>query len=529
MFSKLSVSPKLVVWPPSFFMEETDVCYLTPTVRALHQAIPNGCPAKALAPSQRLTLGVHVLAGDRTVADLADEYHVSRKFVYQQAGTARDALQEAFAALEVADDQVLFHLPVTKAWLRQATLGLTLICHSSFRNVQEFFRDLLDFKISIGSVHNIHREAVAKARFHNLRPYLKNIAYAALDELFQSGRPVLVGVDVASTYCFLLSLENHRDADTWGVRLLELQERGFAPKSTIADFATGLRAGQELAMPGTPCRGDVFHVLQEITPFVTYVENRAYDAIAARHCLEQKKSEKTRQGCSAREFGQKLRHARLAESKAVALADDVALLAHWLHYDILAVSGLPYADRCILFDFIALELKAREHLRPHRIKPVRKLLENQRDKMLAFALELDHDLMALAKEFKVPALVVRELLNLQALDPRQPQRWQKQAVLQQKLCDHFHSLSDAVHDLAEHTVRASSVIENLNSRLRPYFFLRKQLGADYLVLLQFFLNHRRFLRSEHPERVDKSPAELLTGESHPHWLEMLGCTPFSRN
>jgi hypothetical protein len=50
-------------------------------------------------------------------------------------------------------------------------------------------------------------------------------------------------------------------------------------------------------------------------------------------------------------------------------------------------------------------------------------------------------------------------------------------------------------------VRASSAIENLNSRLRNYFFLRRQLGPDYLVLLQLFLNNRRFLRSEHPERV----------------------------
>jgi hypothetical protein len=84
-------------------------------------------------------------------------------------------------------------------------------------------------------------------------------------------------------------------------------------------------------------------------------------------------------------------------------------------------------------------------------------------------------------------------------------------------------------EVAENTVRASSVIENLNSRLRNYFFLRRQLGPDYLTLLQFFLNHRRFLRSERPERVGKSPAELLTGQSHPHWLEMLGYTLFSRN
>jgi hypothetical protein len=58
--------------------------------------------------------------------------------------------------------------------------------------------------------------------------------------------------------------------------------------------------------------------------------------------------------------------------------------------------------------------------------------------------------------------------------------------------------------------------------------LRRQLGPDYLTLLQFFLNHRRFLRSERPQRVGKSPAEWLSGQEHPHWLELLGYTRFRR-
>jgi hypothetical protein len=48
-------------------------------------------------------------------------------------------------------------------------------------------------------------------------------------------------------------------------------------------------------------------------------------------------------------------------------------------------------------------------------------------------------------------------------------------------------------------------------------------------LLQFFLNHRRFQRSKHAERVGKSPAELLTGQTHPHWLALLGYQRFQRN
>ncbi len=51
--------------------------------------------------------------------------------------------------------------------------------------------------------------------------------------------------------------------------------------------------------------------------------------------------------------------------------------------------------------------------------------------------------------------------------------------------------------------------------------MQRTLGNHYLDLLRFFPNHRRFLRSEHPEREGKSPTQLLTRESHPHWLEFI--------
>jgi hypothetical protein len=530
----LSVSPKLGVEKTTSFTEETDVCHLTPNLRSLQQAIPNGCPAKTLAPSQRLTIGLQALAGNRTVTGLADEFDVSRKFVYRQAATAQAALDDAFTASAVADDQVLFHLPVTKSWLRQVTLGLTMICHSSYRGVHEFCRDLLSVNVSVGTVHNILRDAVDKARPYNLGQNLGNVAIAGLDEIFQNRQPVLVGADIASTYCFLLSREDHRDADTWAIRLLELQPRGFAPHATVADFGAGIRAGQKLAMPGVPCRGDVFHTLDEVLPVVTYLENRAYDTIVVHDKLKHKKTKLQRharrdQLGQVQSLGHKASAAAQEEAKALTLADDVALLTRWLRSDVFAVSGLPYADRCMLFDFILAELQAREPLCPHRLGPVCTLLKNHRDQVLAFAYQLDQDLANLAAFFQVPVTIVRQLLDLLAVDERQPHRWQKEAALRQQLRHRFYHLYEAVHDLAQRVVRASSVIENINSRLRNYFFLRRQLGSDYLVLLQFFLNHRRFLRSEHPQRVDRSPAELLTGQTHPHWLEMLGYTRISQN
>ena len=75
------------------------------------------------------------------------------------------------------------------------------------------------------------------------------------------------------------------------------------------------------------------------------------------------------------------------------------------------------------------------------------------------------------------------------------------------------------------TPRSSSLVEILISRLRSYFTLRRHLGGSYLALLRFFLNHRPFARSRHAERRGKSPRELMTGRSHPHWLTLLGLGP----
>jgi hypothetical protein len=511
-------------------MEETDMCHPIPSPCVTHRQFANACPAHGLGRKQRQELALEALVGKRAISQLADEHDVSRKFVYQQTAKAQEALDDAFGLKEAGDDEVLFYLPVTKAWLRQLALGLTLICHSSFRGVVELLRDLFDYPMSIGTVSNIVRAAVAPARRANDQQDLHNVRIGALDELFQAGRPVLVGADVDSTYCCLLSLEDQRDGATWGIRLLELQDRGFHPDATIADAGSGLRAGQALAMPITPCRGDVFHVLQTLMPLVTYLDNRAYQAIATHSQLERKQTHyRRRRGRSDMKLSQKLRHAGPGEAEAIALADDVALLVQWLRQDILTVAGPSYAERCALYDFVVAELRARVAACPQRLKEICGLLTNQRDDVLAYAAQLDRDLADLAQQFQVDVAVVRDVLNVQAMDERDRRRWHRESGLRQQLRDRFHPLSAAVQEMARHTVRASSVIENLNSRLRNYFFLRRHLGADYLALLQFFLNHRRFLRSEHPERVDKSPTELLTQDAHPHWLEMLGYTRFSRS
>ena len=200
-------------------------------------------------------------------------------------------------------------------------------------------------------------------------------------------------------------------------------------------------------------------------------------------------------------------------------------VAQWLK----AQSMEEHQHAMKLFDFVVAELRARESACPHRIRPVRTLLENQRDNLLAFAVDLDRDLTSLAHEWQISVTTAREVLLVQSLPTWDPQRWRREAALRETLRGRYHGVCADVQELSDRVVRASSLVENLNSRLRTYFFLRRQLGTDYLTLLQFFLNHRRYVRSEDPSRVGKSPAELLTGEPHAHWLELLGSTRFARS
>jgi hypothetical protein len=211
------------------------------------------------------------------------------------------------------------------------------------------------------------------------------------------------------------------------------------------------------------------------------------------------------------------------------LADDVALLLSWLRQDILSASGPSYVERLLLYDFVVSELQARARYCPDRLEPVCRLLKKHREEYLAFAQEVDEGLNLLAGEFQCSPQVLRGTFQALCRDERDPRRWTEERALRQSLGSRAREVLAALDGLRRTTVRASSMVENLNGRLRCYFFLRRHLGAEYLSLLQFFLNHRRFQRSQRPERAGKTPAELLTGCRHRHWLEMLGYSRFERD
>ncbi len=115
---------------------------------------------------------------------------------------------------------------------------------------------------------------------------LSGIRVGLHDELFQGATPVLAGVDAASTYCYLLAAEDRRDADTWGVHLLDAAVQGLRPEYTIADAGQGLRAGQKAAWGETPCHGDEFHIHHRCAGLADILRRIAQGATSRRKALQ---------------------------------------------------------------------------------------------------------------------------------------------------------------------------------------------------------------------------------------------------
>lgn len=482
--------------------------------------------AASLPPAARKSLAIEVLSKTEPISHLAAQHQVSRKFVYQQGQKANEALDATFSSA-TDEREVLFYLPITKTWLWQLILALILICHCSYRGVVELLRDLFDLPMSVGTIHNRLQSVADQAAAINLAQDLSAIRVGLHDEIFQGSQPVLVGVDASSTYCYLLVAAQHRDEDTWGMHLLDASKQGLNPDYTIADAAKGLRAGQTAAWSNTPCHGDIFHIQHQGKELVSFLSRRAAGANSRRQKLEQQMRQAKLQG-RGHTLSSKLTLARRAFLQAQQLANDVKSLMQWLNHDILALAGPSLEERQELFDFIVEELSRRETLLAHRLRPLRTALKNQRDDLLAFSKVLDEKLLEIAQRFDTPLFLVRAVCLLHRKQPSSCAYWQRWNQLHHKLHGKLHLLIKAVSEAMKQTPRSSSLVENLNSRLRNYFFLRRQLGPQYLDLLRFFLNHRTFMRSECPERVGKSPTQLMTEQPHAHWLELLGFERFQR-
>ena len=78
-----------------------------------------------------------------------------------------------------------------------------------------------------------------------------------------------------------------------------------------------------------------------------------------------------------------------------------------------------------------------------------------------------------------------------------------------------------LNEILQKTYRASSLIENVNGRLRAFINLKREIPEYCFVLLKVFFNTKKAKRSRKIEWINTSPIDRLTGSLNPEFLDIV--------
>ena len=326
---------------------------------------------------------------------------------------------------------------------------------------------LLDTSMSMGSLHHLMAHTAAQVdELHEHEP-LEQLTLGAHDELFHAQRPILSGIDVPSGDCYLLELHDSYDANTWGVVLLELQDRGLELEQVVADGGKGLRAGHREA-GYAQVDDDPFHLMQAATELVVYLRRRARRLHKRQRELERKiarAATQSLQGGDSAQLGQARQRARAAAD----LHEHVECLVGWLSQYILATSAMSPATRRHLYDWVVEQLHAWEDACEqeclHRIGPVRRLLAHVVEEALACAPRLHAQLEQLRQTYRLKREHLEGLVKL--VQSQEPSAYgshygQRQGVFGERL----EPAEAELEEVLTSVVRTISEVENPHTRLQ---------------------------------------------------------------
>jgi hypothetical protein len=323
-----------------------------------------------------------------------------------------------------------------------------------------------------------------------------------------------------------LSEEADRDKDTWSIHLWDLEKQGLNAERFCADDGDGLQAAHRIVFPNTPVDADHFHMIKKLTDMRRFFQNRLKSAITYYNNML-KKLARAKQNDAIQKLTDIVALAKKHEEQMRYLSESIDTLVSWMQMDVFNKAGSNPHVRNELYTFIMSELEELSAIHPHRIQDICVTLKNQQPLLLAFTEVLNNKFLEISDKYSCDLNTIWDICELQRCKHDSDNYIIRSIPLIILLGDRLDEIEDAVIAALNSTERTSSMIENFNSRLRPFFFLRREIGFDYLHLLRFYLNHTPFFRSENG-RKNKTPAQLLTGKAHRHWLEMLGFERFKR-
>ena len=466
-----------------------------------------------LSYSQKITIGMDFLFSGKDHSWIMEKYGISRSYAYELRSLAESHL----ASL----DNVIPGTPcacLDKNMVEKAVLSLALDCKSTYEGIILFFDRIFGMHISMGKISGIITSYSVIADDINRSVDLGNAKFTANDEIFQGDMPILTSVDLQSIYIIGMEPSNDRTAASWEAVMRGYAAQGFDPEVSISDAGSGLLCGIPRVFPGMEQRPDIFHVEKELGVEVSKLVRKAEAEIT--------EEEKMMHAVSGKRPHKKTEDRLLALwphiDNDLAVTETIMVLYGWLK-ELLSFTGYTADEVLETAHWVCGEMLA---LQPDN-KPFRKqvhVFEERLDRALSFLNYLTVRMGSAEEENGYENGSLQCLYRLRSFKYGSDYRASWETVCNCAF-DTPRERADAenvLENIINETYRASSMVENLNGRIRDYIDAKRRLPPMFTSLLQLYFNTKPYRRSGKEERIGKTPMEMLTGKPHASFFELLG-------
>ena len=185
------------------------------------------------------------------------------------------------------------------------------------------------------------------------------------------------------------------------------------------------------------------------------------------------------------------------------------------------ISGYSEEEGRALIEYVLTEMEKNAGTDAKLQKHIRGLRSNL-EFALTFIKRLKKGMEEKSKESGIPVKAYEIMYEQLAYNWKSKEYQEKEYELVKILMDDYDRARASFKELIEKTKRASSLVENLNSRIRTYMNVKRMVPEGFFKLMKVYFNTKKSRRSRIKGRIGKSPLELLTGKEQPDFLEAIG-------
>jgi len=356
---------------------------------------------------------------------------------------------------------------------------------------------------------------------------------ANADEIFIGNQPILITLEPKSSAILSIELADKRDESVWSEHFTRIELAGeIEIIHIVTDAGSGLRSA--ISDRGILWQPDTYHaVAHRLGKWVHRLEQRAYKRIAIEY--ERKRvlaSAKSKKVINKRRY--KYNKARKETQKAIEIYDNFLYLYTSIIKELQPFkSSGELRDREIAKENIEVALELIKGLNHKQINKQIDTIEKILPELLNYFGEAKKSIKKCKQlgidDDVITALTLAWQWNKTLIKVKRNQRRREKAREEQLfyleyakeiLGVDYEKTKEIFFDELDNIIQSSSMVENINSILRPYLdHSKNQVTQEFLNLFAFYHNHRRFKAGK---RKAKTPMEILTGEKQDKgWIELL--------